>query len=127
MATFYKISLDGGETTDLTLNLGALSELSKRDKPLVDRYFYYYKKLQQGNPNEPADINELEMGEILYIAYRAAHCTSDDCMTLQEFLSALTDDRMELATVFGRLFGQQEKKQGFPQHSGKRRGGRKQG
>lgn len=125
MATFYKISLDGGETTDLTLNLGALSELSKRDKPLVDRYFYFYKKLQQGKPNEPIDLNELEMGEILYIAYRAAHCTSDDCMTLQEFLTALTDDREELGTVFSRLFGQQEKKQDFQQRSGKRRGGRK--
>ena len=80
MAVFYKISLEGGESTDLTLNLGALSELSKRDKPVVDRYFYFYKRLQK----KDADFNELEMGEILYIAYRAAHCkqVSTECMNL---------------------------------------------
>jgi len=121
MAVFYKISLEGGESTELTLNLGALSELSKREKPLVDRYFYYYKKLQQ----KGADLNELEMGEILYIAYRAAHCKDDDCMELQDFLNVLTDDREELGRVFGQLFGQQEKKQAFPMPSNGRPGKRR--
>jgi|GEM_PF-804033 len=121
MAVFYKISLEGGESTELTLNLGALSELSKREKPLVDRYFYYYKKLQQ----KGADLNELEMGEILYIAYRAAHCKDDACMELQDFLNVLTDDREELGRVFGQLFGQQEKKQAFPMPSNGRPGKRR--
>ena len=121
MAVFYKISLEGGESTDLTLNLGALSELSKREKPLVDRYFYFYKRMQQ----KGAEINELEMGEILYIAYRAAHCREDsECMDLQEFLDVLTDDRAELGKVFGQLFGQQEKKQAFPKPSNVRHGKR---
>ena len=125
MAVFYKISLEGGESTDLTLNLGALSELSKRDKPVVDRYFYFYKRLQK----KDADFNELEMGEILYIAYRAAHCKQDstECMDLQEFLNVLTDDREELGRVFSQLFGvAQEKKQASPMPSNgrhqKRRG-----
>lgn len=120
MAVFYKIKLDTGESADLTLNLGALSELSKRDKDLVDRYFYFYKRFQK----KDADLNELEIGEILYIGYRAAHCKDDvaDCMSLEEFLYVLTDDREEIGRVFGQLFGQQEKKQGFPMPSNGRRG-----
>lgn len=113
MATFYKISMQNGTKTDLTLNLGALAELSKKNKPLVDRYFALYKKLQK---NE--DFNELEMGEIFYIAYAAAHA-KEECMEMSEFLYELTDNRVEMGNVFQQLFGTQEKKQDFTRHSKK--------
>ncbi|MCQ2499746.1 MAG: hypothetical protein MJ117_00195 [Lachnospiraceae bacterium] len=116
MAAFYTISMQGGEKEKLTLNLGALAELSKKEKPLVDRYFELYKKLQK---NE--DFNELEMGEIFYIAYAAAHVKEDEHMEMAEFLYELTDDRTEMGRVFQQLFGAQEKKQNFQKPSRKQR------
>lgn len=115
MAIFYDITMENGESEKLTLNLGALMELSKKDKPLVDRYFELYKKMQTKNP----DFNELEMGEFIYIAYRAAHVKDDSYMEIEDFLYQITDDRVELAKTFKRIFGMQEKKQHFQKHSGK--------
>ena len=42
-------------------------------------------------------------------------------MTLQEFLTDMTDSREEMGRVFQQLLGVQEKKQGFPMPSGKQR------
>lgn len=122
MAIFYDITMDNGETEKLTLNLGALMELSKKDKPLVDRYFELYKKMQVKNP----DFNELEMGEFIYIAYRAAHVKEDSYMSIEDFLYGMTDNRVELANTFKSLFGRQEKKQPFQKHSGKPQDGKNQ-
>ena len=49
MAKFYQISTQDGNKIDLTLNLGALAELSKSRKDLSDRYFELYKKMQGKN------------------------------------------------------------------------------
>ncbi len=115
MATFYKISMQDGRKEDLTLNLGALAELSKKKKDVSDRYFELYKKMQT---NE--GITEIEMGEIIYIAYACAH-VNDEIMTLTDFLYDLTDNRKEIADVFQQLFGMQKKKQGSVPHSRKQR------
>ena len=118
MAVFYEISMEDGQTEKLTLNLGALMELSKKDKPVVDRYFELYSKMQTRN----SDFNELEMGEFLYIAYRAAHVKDEQYMELEDFLYKVTDNRIEMANVFKKLFGATGKKQGSPMPSGKRHG-----
>lgn len=118
MAVFYEISMENGQSEKLTLNLGALMELSKKDKPVVDRYFALYKKMQSNN----ADFNELEMGEFLYIAYRAAHVKDEQYMELEDFLYQMTDNRVEMANVFKKLFGASGKKPGSPMPSGKRHG-----
>lgn len=114
MAVFHTINTEDGQEK-LTLNLGALMELSRRDKALTDRYFELYKKMGSKNP----EFNELEMGEFLYIAYRCARVREEDHMELEEFLYKLTDDRQEMANVFRNLFGAVKKKQGSPTRSGK--------
>lgn len=88
MAKFYKISTQDGNKIDLTLNLGALAELSKSRKDLSDRYFELYKKMQGKN----GGLNEVEMGEVLYIAYACAH-VGEDIPDLITFLHNLTDKR----------------------------------
>lgn len=113
----YQISMDGREPAKLTLNLGALYALSAKEHDLWERYNAMYTKLQ----NRKTPINELEMAEMIYIAYRCANITSDDePMTLQEFLTDMTDSREEIGKVFQQLYGVQEKKQAFPMPSGKR-------
>jgi hypothetical protein len=116
MAKFYKISTQDGNKIDLTLNLGALAELSKSRKDLADRYFELYKKMQGKN----GGLNEVEMGEVLYIA--CAH-VGEDIPDLITFLHNLTDNREEFGQVFQQLFGVQEKKQNLQQHSRKQRRG----
>jgi hypothetical protein len=115
MATFYTISTQDGKKEKLTLNLGALADLSKKDKKLVDRYFALYKKLQKQE-----EFNELEMGEVFYIAYAAAH-VNEKYMEMNDFLYTITDSREEMGLVFQQLFGAQEKKQNFTEHSKKQR------
>ena len=113
----YEITMDDREPAKLTLNLGALADLSASEHDLWVRYNTLYKKIQK---NETPD--ELEMGDMIYIAYRCAALHSDEpVMTRQEFLTALTDDREEIADVFQKLYGVQEKKQDFPQPSRKQR------
>ena len=114
---FYELSMDDRDPVKLTLNLGALADLSQSEHDLWLRYNALYKKMQK---NEA--VNELEMGEMMYIAYRCAALHSDEKpMEMQEFLTSLTDDREEIAEVFQKLYGVQEKKQAFPRPSGKRR------
>lgn len=118
MAVFHKISTSDGETMDLTLNLGALFELSKKNKELTDRYFELQKQVQRDRES----LTELDMGEFLYIAYRCAHVKDDEYMDYSDFLYKLTDSRQEMGEVFRKLYGTQEKKQGSPMPSGKRHG-----
>ena len=89
MAKFYQISTQDGNKIDLTLNLGALAELSKSRKDLSDRYFELYKKMQGKN----AGLNEVEMGEVLYIAYACAHVGEDipDLITFLLYINNFTE------------------------------------
>ena len=113
----YKLTMDDRDPVKLTLNLGALYALSASEHDLWDRYNTLYTKLQQ----RKVGITELEMAEMLYIAYRCALMGSDEKpMTLQEFLTDMTDSREEIGRVFQQLYGVQEKKQVFPTPSGKR-------
>jgi hypothetical protein len=118
MAVFHKISTNDGESMELTLNLGALFELSKKDKALTDRYFELQRQVQK----DPNSLTEFDMGEFLYIAYRCAHVKDEDYLEYGEFLYKLTDSRQEMGEVFRKLYGAQEKKQGSPMPSGKRHG-----
>lgn len=114
---FYEITMDDREPAKLTLNLGALADLSVEEHDLWVRYNTLYRKLGK---NETPD--ELEMGELIYIAYRCAALHSDGpVMTMQEFLTDLTDDREEISEVFGKLYGVQEKKPDFQKLSRKQR------
>ena len=113
----YEITMDDREPAKLTLNLGALAALSVEDHDLWVRYNTLYKKIQR---NEAPD--ELEMGDLMYIAYRCAALHGEgEPMSRMEFLTALTDDREEIGNVFQKLYGVQEKKQAFQKPSGKQR------
>lgn len=117
MAVYHKISTSDGGSIELTLNLGALFELSKKDKPIVDRYFELQKRTQKDRDS----LTEFDMGEILYIAYRCAHVKEDDPMEIGDFLYLLPDSREEMGDVFKKLYGATEKKQGSPMPLGKQR------
>lgn len=95
---YYKIPMQDGSEEDLTLNLGALYELRKKHKELSDRYFKLYKKMQS------KDFNELDMGELFYIAYACAH-PNEKIMRKEEFLCSITDSREEHANIFQQMFG----------------------
>lgn len=115
----YEITMDDREPAKLTLNLGALADLAASEHDLWVKYNMLYKKIQK---NETPD--ELEMGELIYIAYRCAALHSDEpVLSLAEFLTAMTDNREEIGDVFQKLYGVQEKKQGFQMHSKKQRRG----
>ena len=104
----YKITMEDGSQESVTLSMGALAELSRRQPDIYQRYRSLYKNLGAGK-----DVDELEMAELIYIAYRAANSARDDCMDLDTFLNSMTDNREEIGQVFMQLFGVQEKKQGF--------------
>ena len=112
----YKITLEDGTQESVTLGMGALAELSRRTPDLYQRYRSLYRKLGAGE-----DIDELEMAEIIYIAYRAAN-PNKDCMGMDDFFNAMSDDRGEMGNVFMALFGVREKKQGSVMPSSRQRG-----
>lgn len=119
----YKITMGDGSQENVTLGMGALAELSRRQPEIYQRYRTLYKILGTGQ-----DVDELEMAELIYIAYRAANSGRDDCMDLNTFLNTMTDNREEIGKVFMQIFGMQEKKQasGMPsaRPRGKKRGRR---
>ena len=113
----YEITMDGRDPVKLTLNLGALYALSASDHNLWSRYNELYNKLQR-----KISFNELETAEMIYIAYRcAAQGSDEEPLTLQEFLTDMTDSREEMGKVCQQLYGVQEKKQAFPMPSRKQR------
>ena len=112
----YKITMEDGTQESVTLGMGALAELSRRTPDLYQRYRSLYRKLGAGE-----DIDELEMAEIIYIAYRAAN-PGKDCMEKDEFFNAMSDDREAMGNVFMLLFGVREKKQGSVMPSSRQRG-----
>ena len=119
----YKITMENGSQESVTLSMGALAELSRRQPEIYQRYRSLYKIIGAGE-----EVDELEMAELIYIAYRAANSARDDCMDLDTFFNTMTDNREEIGQVFMQLFGVQEKKQGFVPPSarphGKNRGRR---
>ena len=104
----YKITMEDGSQESVTLSMGALAELSRRQPEIYQRYRSLYKILGAGE-----EVDELEMAELIYIAYRAANSARDDCMDLNSFFNRMTDNREEIGNVFMQLFGVQEKKQGL--------------
>lgn len=119
---YHEISTNDGGKLKLTLNLGAVFELSKRNKELADRYFEMQRSLQK----KQDQLTELDMAEFLYIAYRCAHLNDDDVMELQDFMYKLTESRQEMSEVFSALYGI-KKKQGSPMPSKKQRQKNRQG
>ena len=119
---YHKLMMADGRFENVTLNLGAIAELNKRNKPLADMYFDKYKEMQK----KGEDFNELDMATFIYIGYACAHL-DEELPPFEEFLTGVTDDREELATTFNNLFGGVKKKQNSRQHSGKppRRNGRR--
>lgn len=55
-------------------------------------------------------FNELDMAEMIYIAYACAH-PDEAIPEKNEFLMEITDSRQILGEVFQQLFGVQKKKQ----------------
>lgn len=105
---YHKLPMADGSEVDLTLNLGALAELNKRNKSLADRYFELTDKMN----SKGSGFNELDMAEMIYIAYACAH-PDEAIPEKNEFLMEITDSRQILGEVFQQLFGVQKKKTGF--------------
>ena len=101
----YKITMEDGSQESVTLGVGALAELSRRQPELYQRYRSLYSIMNKGN------VDELNAAKFIYIGYRAANISRDDCMDLDAFLNAMTDNREQIWKTFGQLFGMQEKKQ----------------
>ncbi len=113
---YHKLLMADGRFENVTLNLGAIAELNKRNKPLADLYFPKYKVMQK----KGEEFNELDMATFIYIGYACAH-PDEDIPPYEEFLMDITDDREELATTFNNLFNSTKKKQDSVMHSGKPR------
>ena len=112
----YKITMEDGSQESVTLGMGALAELSRRQPEVYQRYRSLYKQMNSG------DVDELSAAEFIYIGYRAANVLRDDCMDLGTFLDNMTDDREAIWNTFGQLFGMQEKKQASGMPSGRPHG-----
>lgn len=113
----YKITMGDGSQENVTLGMGALAELSRRQPEIYQRYRSLYKILGTGQ-----DVDELVMAELIYIGYRTANSSSEDCMDKETFFEAMTDSREEIGKVFMQLFGVQEKKQASAMPSARPRG-----
>lgn len=113
---YHKLLMADGRFENVTLNLGAIAELNKKNKPLADLYFAKYKEMQK----QGEDFNELDMATFIYIAYACAHL-DEDTPSFEEFLTEVTDDREELGTTFENLFNSAKKKRNSEMHSGKPR------
>ena len=113
----YKITMEDGTQESVTLGMGALAELSRRTPDLYQRYRSLYKILGTGQ-----DVDELVMAELIYIGYRTANSSSEDCMDKETFFEAMPDSREEIGKVFMQLFGVQEKKQASAMPSARPRG-----
>ena len=111
----YDLEMADGSVEKISLSMAALFNLQRQDPALYGRYKQIYGEIGKGA------VDELVMAETLYIAYRAANQEVNP-MNLEEFIASLSDSRAILATAFGKLFGEVEKKQGFVPPSGKRRG-----
>lgn len=111
----YKITMGDGSQENVTLGMGALAELSRRQPELYQRYRSLYSIMNKG-------VDELSAAEFIYIGYRAANISRDDCMDLETFLNAMTDNREQIWKTFGQLFGMQEKKQDSVMPSARPRG-----
>ena len=112
----YKITMEDGSQENVTLGMGALAELSRRQPELYQRYRALYSMI--GGKN----TDELIGAEMIYIAYRAANINRDDCMDLDTFLNNMTDSREEIAQVYMQLFGVKEKKPASVMPSGRQHG-----
>ena len=113
---YHKLLMADGRFENVTLNLGAIAELNKKNKPLADLYFAKYKEMQK----QGEDFNELDMATFIYIGYACAHL-DEDIPSFEEFLTEVTDDREELGTTFENLFKTAKKKRNSVMHSGKPR------
>ena len=111
----YDLKMADGSMEKISLSMAALFNLQRQDPALYGRYKQVYAEIGKGA------VDELVMAETLYIAYRAANQDASP-MSLEEFIAGLSDSREILATAFGKLFGEMEKKQAFAPPSKKRRG-----
>lgn len=112
----YKITMEDGSQENVTLGMGALAELSRRQPEIYQRYRSLYQTMGK------EDVDEVKAAEFIYIGYRAANSGRDDCMDLNTFLEKMTDNREEIWNTFGQLFGMQEKKQASAMPSARPRG-----
>ncbi len=113
----YEITMEDGHKEKVTLNMGALADVSAKNHEMWEKYNSLYKKLQKER-----SLTELEMAKLIYIAYYCAHVHEDEIMTETEFLHSMTDSRQEIGELFQKLYGVKEKKQGFQTPSGKQQG-----
>ena len=83
--TIYEFEFFDGTKTELTLTFYKLYQLKAKDKAMYDRYMKIMSK---------KETEELEMIELLYIAYVCSHLNDENpLITEEEFMILCGSDR----------------------------------
>ena len=82
--TTYEFEFCDGTKAELTLTFYKLYQLKAKHKAMYDRYMKIMSK---------KETEELEMIELLYIAYVCAHLNDEKLMTEEDFMILCGSDR----------------------------------
>lgn len=88
--TTYEFEFCDGTKTELTLTYYKLYQLKAKNKTMYERYTKIMAKKQ---------TEELEMVELLYIAYICAHLNDEKLMTEEDFMILCGSDRMAVVNA----------------------------
>lgn len=80
----FEIELENGSVVSLTLSFAALYKLRNSNKPLYDKYNQLMNK---------KDTDELDMVNIIYIAYVCGNIGKGNILNFEEFLEIVPSDR----------------------------------
>lgn len=90
----FEIELNNGEVVPLTLSYAALYKLRNSNKPLYDSYNKLMNK---------KDTDELDMINIIYIAYVCASKDKVNAMSFEKFLELVPGDRSVIGNAIEML------------------------
>ena len=99
----YDFIMGDGTREKITLNMGALADLSRTQRPLYDEYNRIRRMKAE-------DVDDMTMARLLYIAYRAANVHEEDPMEEDAFFREMPDSREAWSDAINMLMGTREKK-----------------
>lgn len=92
--------MNDGSVLKMTLNFKRLYLLRNKDKKAYDVYIQTTNK---------QNINEMEIAEILYVAYLCANIKEyDSCMSFEDFLEKLPEDREVIMEMWLRMYSKKK-------------------
>lgn len=94
------MKMNDGSVLNMTLNFKRLYLLKDKNKKAYNEY------IQSTNKQ---NINEMEIAKILYTAYLCANLEEyDSCMSLEDFLEKLPEDRDVIMEIWLRLYSKKK-------------------